>query len=179
MGHLEKGGHYFTIWSSRQCGKTRLMRQAAEKIEADDPDRFTIGMMSLQGVMMKPEESEEALLKRLPLLFLEAFNLKLDVPLVVFEDFKSLFFRESGFFNRPVILFMDEFDSLPPVVIDRLVTLFRDMYLKRDSYWLHGLALIGVRAVLGVDSERGSPFNVQRSLHVPNLTSEEVTDLFD
>jgi hypothetical protein len=26
------------------------MRQAAEKIEADDPDRFTIGMMSLQGL---------------------------------------------------------------------------------------------------------------------------------
>jgi hypothetical protein len=39
---------------------------------------------------------------------------------------------------------------------------------------LHGLALIGVRAVLGVDS----PFNVQRSLHVPNLTRDEVVELF-
>lgn len=35
-----------------------------------------------------------------------------------------------------------------------------------------------VRAVLGVGSERGSPFNVQRSLHVPNLTRDEVGDLF-
>jgi hypothetical protein len=178
-GHLEKGGHYFTLWSPRQCGKTWLMRQAALKIEADCPGRFTIGMISLQGVMMEPDEPEEAILKRLPLLFLESFNMKLDDPPVVFEDFKSLFLRENGVFKQPVILFMDEFDSLPPAVIDRLVTLFRDMYLKRESYLLHGLALIGVRAVLGVDSERGSPFNVQRSLHVPNLTPEEVTDLFD
>ena len=45
------------------------------------------------------------------------------------------------------------------------------------NYLLHGLALIGVRAVLGVDSERGSPFNIQRSLHVPNFTRQEVKDL--
>ncbi len=78
-----------------------------------------------------------------------------------------------------MILFIDEFDSLPAAVIDRLVTLFRDMYLKRESYLLHGLALIGVRAVLGVESPRGSPFNIQRSLHVPKFTPAEVTDLFD
>src|SRR5262249_23121385 len=34
------------------------------------------------------------------------------------------------------------------------------------------------RAVLGLDSARGSPFNVQRSLHIPNLTRDEVRDLF-
>src|SRR5262249_17454676 len=69
-------------------------------------------------------------------------------------------------------------DSLPQPVIDRLVSLFRRMYLDREGYVLHGLALIGVRAVLGVDSLRGSPFNVQRSFHVPNLTQGEVTELF-
>ncbi len=52
------------------------------------------------------------------------------------------------------------------------------MYLKRERYVLHGLALIGVRAVLGAASKRGSPFNVQRSLHVPNFTREEVNALF-
>jgi hypothetical protein len=53
------------------------------------------------------------------------------------------------------------------------------MYLDRQSYCIYGLALIGVRAVLSVNSERGSPFNIQRSLHVPNFTLDEVTDLFD
>ncbi len=179
IGHPEKGGHYFTIWSPRQCGKTWLMRQATQTIEAEYPNRFTIGMMSMQGVIMKPEEPEEALLKRLPQLFWETFKERLSDPPAAFEDFKDLFLKERGFFKTPLILFIDEFDSLPPAVIDRLVTLFRDMYLKRESYLLHGLALIGVRAVLGVDSLRGSPFNVQRALHVPNLTSGEVTELFD
>jgi hypothetical protein len=31
---------------------------------------------------------------------------------------------------------------------------------------------------MGVESDSGSPFNVQRSLHVPNLTRAEVTELF-
>jgi len=96
-----------------------------------------------------------------------------------FEEFKNFFLRDRGMFSKPLILFIDEFDSLPRGVIDRLVTLFRDMYLKQESFVIHGLALIGVRAVLGVDSERGSPFNIQRSLHVPNFTKEEVVELFE
>lgn len=69
-------------------------------------------------------------------------------------------------------------DTLAPALLDLLVTQFRDLYLDRESHWLHGLALIGVRAVLGVESRRGSPFNVQRSLHVPNLTQAKVEDLY-
>ncbi|RKZ38792.1 MAG: hypothetical protein DRR00_33915, partial [Candidatus Parabeggiatoa sp. nov. 3] len=38
---------------------------------------------------------------------------------------------------------------------------------------------IGVRTVLGVENVKGSPFNVQRSVHIPNLTSDEVAYLFD
>jgi hypothetical protein len=41
--------------------------------------------------------------------------------------------REKTFFKKPVILFIDEFDSLPATVIDKIVTLFRDMYLNRDQ----------------------------------------------
>ena len=59
-----------------------------------------------------------------------------------------------------------------------MVAIFRDVYLTPQTAALHGLALVGVRAVLGVDSPRGSPFNVQRSLHVPNLTQDEVIELF-
>ncbi len=47
------------------------------------------------------------------------------------------------------------------------------------DYLLHSLALIGVRAALGVENVKGSPFNVQRSVHIPNLTHDEVVYLFD
>ena len=40
------------------------------------------------------------------------------------------------------------------------------------------MALIGVRSVLGIENKRGSPFNVQRSLHIPNLTKGEVFQMY-
>ena len=176
IGRLEKGGHYFTIWAPRQTGKTWLMREVKKRIEEEYKDRFVLGTMSMQGVIMDDAPVED-FLRHVPRLFRETFKLEPLKP-EAWEDLTDIFSLDKGIFDRPVILFIDEFDSLPPKVIDRLVTLFRDMYLKRDSYLLHGLALIGVRAVLGVESERGSPFNIQRSLHVPNFTGKEVDDLF-
>ena len=178
VGDPEEEGHYFTIWAPRQTGKTWLMGRVKEEIEARYGDQFILGTMSVQGVILRENDSEETFLKKVPLLMWETFHRKIGEPLD-WEAFKGLFDREEGLFGRPVILFIDEFDSLPSGVIDRLVTLFRDLYLKRDSYLLHGLALIGVRAVLGVESDRGSPFNIQRALHIPNFTKEEVEDLFN
>lgn len=178
VGDSEEGGHYFTIWAPRQTGKTWLMRQVKKEIENHYGDRFIVGTMSVQGVVIKEGDPDEIFLKKVPQLVWETFKIDMDSPPESWENLKDLFSQRKDVFNRPVILFIDEFDSLPPKVIDRLVTLFRDMYLKHDSYMLHGLALIGVRAVLGVESLRGSPFNIQRSLHVPNLSREEVEELY-
>ncbi len=180
IGKPEKGGHYFTIWAPRQTGKTWLMRQVYAKIQSEYGDQFLVGRLSMQGVIMKDDDHAEVFLSKIPLLLYEGFRINDAAAPEDWESFKRLFATEAKekFFDRPLILFIDEFDSLPRQVIDCLVTLFRDMYLKRESYLLHGLALIGVRAVLGVESQRGSPFNIQRALHVPNLTQEEVTDLY-
>ncbi len=177
-GMPEEGGHYFTIWAPRQTGKTWLMQEVKKEIAQKYSEQFIIGTMSMQGVVMKDDEPEELFFKKINLLFWETFQIELETQPETWEDFKRLFSQKSNLFKLPVILFIDEFDSLPPKVIDRLVTLFRDMYLKREIYRLHGIALIGVRAVLGIDSRRGSPFNIQRSLHVPNFTREEVFDLY-
>ncbi len=178
VGIPDEGGHYFTIWSPRQCGKTWLMRRAAEKVETVYPNRFTIGMMSMQGIIMEKGDGDAVLFLQLARTIREAFKIE-TLPPRTWDDWINWFAKDIGLFKKPLILLIDEFDSLPSGVIDRLVTLFRDMYLKRESYLLHGLALIGVRAVLGVESLRGSPFNIQRSLHVPKFTPAEVTDLFD
>jgi hypothetical protein len=177
VGDLDAGGHYFTIWAPRQTGKTWLMRQAIKEIERKHEDRFVVGAMSMQGLIMEEDDPDEVFFRHVPRLFRDSLGVKTAVP-AIWDDWTDLFAREEGVFRKPLILFIDEFDSLPARILDRLITLFRDMYLKPESYLLHGLALIGVRAVLGVDSERGSPFNIQRSLHVPNLYPSEVQDLF-
>ncbi len=177
-GNPGKGGHFFTIWAPRQCGKTWLMRQVTKKIEKQYPERFIIGMMSVQGIIMEKDDPDEVMFRQLPRIVREAFKTEPPAP-KTWDDWIDWFSTEKGLFEKPVILFIDEFDSLPPGVIDRLITLFRDMCLKRESFVIHSLALIGVRAVLGVESERGSPFNIQKSLHVPNLTREETCQIFE
>lgn len=178
VGHPEKGGHFFTIWAPRQTGKTWLMERVGESICEAHGNRLQVGVMSMQGIILGENDSAEAFFRQTPRLFLEAFGMERETP-QTWEDWIAPFSAHNGLFKKPVILFIDEFDALPAVIIDTLVALFRNMYLKRSAYHLHGLALVGVRAVLGVDSQRGSPFNVQRSLHVPNFSREEVKALFD
>ena len=173
----EEGGHYFTIWGPRQTGKTWVMRRGIEEIRARYGDRFAIGALSMQGILAD-DDGEEVFFRSVPSLFREGFGFDVKAP-VDWDGWRALFERQGGAFDRPLILLIDEFDSLPAAIIDRLVSGFRKMYLARDAYWLHGLALVGVRAVLGIDSPRGSPFNVQRSLHIPNLTQAEVAAMFD
>jgi hypothetical protein len=177
VGDPEDGGHYFTIWSPRQSGKTWLMHQVRREIEQRYGERFHIVTMSMQGIAMEPDDPPDAFLIRVPLLFQRYFDVEVSQP-TSWEQFSNLFSARSPLLPNPLLLFIDEFDKLPAKVIDRFVSMFRDMYLERKSFVLHGLALIGVRAVLGVDSERGSPFNVQRSLHVPNFSDAEVGELF-
>ena len=120
----------------------------------------------------------DVFLKKVPTLILDGFDMDVDET-AMWEDWTLFFRKGKGLFEKPVILFIDEFDSLLPHVIDRVVGLFREIYLNRRNYFLHGLALVGVRAVVGAQSDHGSPFNIQRSLHVPNFSREEVEELFD
>lgn len=176
----ELGGHYFTIWGPRQTGKTWIMRQAMATIRERYGDKYLVGVITLQGVI-EGDEAKRPLgsyLEQVPDLIREGFDLEIDQAPTTYAEWRRLFAKDAGIFDRPVILLLDEFDSLPPKLIDRLVASFRKMYLARDRYWLHGLALVGVRAVLGVDSPRGSPFNVQRSQQIPKLTRDEVIELF-
>ena len=169
-------GHYFTIWAPRQRGKTWIMREAVRRIREEYGERFAVAHMSMQGVVLEESDPEEKFLESIPRLCQD--TLGMEVPQAhSWDDWMGLF-HQSGPLDRPLILLIDEFDNLPAHVIDRLVSLFRDIHLHRERYHLHGLALIGVRSVLGV-SGRGSPFNVQRSLHVPNLTRDEVLLMFD
>ncbi len=177
VGDPQDGGHYFTIWAPRQAGKTWMMRQVKKRIEAQYGSQFICAALSVQGLIMADDDPDEVFFNHVPALIRKGLRYKVPKP-ADWEGWTDLFAKDMDIFDRPVLLFIDEFDSLPARIIALLVTLFRDMYLHPDEFRLHGLALIGVRAVLGVGGDRGSPFNIQRALHVPNFTPEEVNDLF-
>ena len=181
IGNPLKGGHYFTIWGPRQSGKTWLMREVKQQIVQDYGEQFTVfnfsfGNLRGMGETIITQFNKIDLPEPFSGILKNALPGKPDVN--NWEDFVALFAREGGLWDRPLILLIDEADTAPPILLDWIVGRFREMYLERETNWLHGLALIGVRAVLGIESKRGSPFNIQRSLHVPNFTQDEVKTLF-
>jgi hypothetical protein len=178
-GSIEKGGDYFTIWGARQTGKTWLYRQSLEIIKRQFGDQFIVGEISMQEVVVQSNESaNEIFFNRFLRMMKREFNIQPN-NIKTWGELIDLFSKDMSIFDRPVILVIDEFDKLPLTIINDLVSLFREMYLNRKSYLLHGLALVGVRAVLGVESKSGSPFNIQRSLHIENLSFDEVKNMFD
>ncbi len=167
VGSPDKGGHYFTIWAARQTGKTWLMRRAMDEIRKRHGDRFHVATLSIQDIVFSDTDPPGEFLARVPDLFRIWLGLTIPAP-TTYTGFGDLFRKSNALFDRPLILLIDEFDRLPSPVIDAVVSQFRALYLNHEGVVLHGLALIGVRA----------PFNVQRGLHMPNLTQDEVVDMF-
>ncbi|QTA90870.1 AAA-like domain-containing protein [Desulfonema magnum] len=175
-----KGGHYITVWAPRQCGKTWIMNEVFHKLRKDK--RFHV--LSLDLEYLKMQEDTNRIFKSVANQIAERLKLKnisADTP----DDFHKLFMK--GVIDQPLILMIDEFDALAEDAISALAGVFRYIYNMRQKdpkpssekeYLLHGVALIGVRSVLGIENRRGSPFNVQRSLHIPRLTFEEVESMF-
>ncbi|MCB0064854.1 MAG: AAA-like domain-containing protein [Caldilineaceae bacterium] len=179
---VDEGGHYITIWAPRQTGKTWLLQQARQRL--DQRGDFEVAILTMQSA--KNVETTTDVLEVLITNVRNWFR-RDDLPYIRdWKELRTLF--TPRYFAKPLILILDEFDALRPEFINAFANEFRSIYLDRNNqvgkpsqektYILHGLALIGVRSVLGIENVTGSPFNVQRSVHVPNLTEDEVASMF-
>jgi len=176
-----KGGHFITIWAPRQTGKSWIMQEVLFTLE-QDPE-FDVVMLPLQHLYNVTDVNRVAQIVGREVIYKLGLEKR---SINTLEDFDLLFKRET--LRKPLVLILDEFDGLTVPVLAGLVSFFRNIYHSRQSqvdkstaekdYLLHGLALIGVRTVLGIENVKGSPFNVQRSVHIPNLTHDEVLSLF-
>lgn len=177
----DKSGHYITVWAPRQTGKTWLMQQILFKLKKEP--RFDVLKINLEH--LKEEEDTRVIIETIA----EEIGSELGKDFTGIDTkikFQGIF--KKGVLDKPLILILDEFDALGEKGITAVVSAFRNIHIKRldeidtpteqKKYLLHGAALIGVRSVLGIENDKGSPFNVQRSLHVPNLTLEEVREMF-
>jgi hypothetical protein len=181
----DKGGHYITVWAPRQRGKTWIMQQVLAGLR-DNPQynqRFAVVKLNLEHLKLETDVNRivhvmaEELMDDLGQRQIEVNTL---------ADFYKVFTK--GVLDRPLVLILDEFDALSERAISSIAGVFRNIYIRRQdegdkpsaekSYLLHGVALVGVRSVLGIENVTGSPFNVQRSLYIPNLTFDEVQSLF-
>ncbi|MCP4397786.1 MAG: hypothetical protein GY801_10870, partial [bacterium] len=173
----EEGGHYITVWAPRQAGKSTILLEAAKKLRRHE--EYDVVLITMESA--KYEQDPFVVLR----MFVRELQFKMDCPfpnISSWEDFPLVFHREC--LTKPLILVVDEFDAIAEQCINKFASEFRKIHTDRiteidkssgeKTYLLHGLALIGVRSVLGIENVTGSPFNVQRSLHIPNLSFEEV-----
>ena len=177
----KKSGHYITVWAPRQAGKSWVMQRVLFRLF--EQSEFDVMKLNLEN--LKQESDVLLILDDIARQVLERLG-KPAMPLQSPKEFETIFSRNV--LDKPLILIMDEFDALPQEAISAVAGAFRNIYLlRRDDprpstakeYLLHGVALIGVRSVLGIENKSGSPFNVQRSIHIPNLTFSEVKELFE
>ncbi len=176
-----KSGHYITVWAPRQTGKSWLMQQILFRLQKES--RFDVLKLNLENLKDKTDAGDiiNNLAKKI------GEGLGKEFPKIKNQDdFQEIFKKDV--LDRPLILILDEFDSLADTGLSAIVSAFRNIYMSRNdetdlatdqkTYLLHSVALIGIRSAMGIENIKGSPFNVQRSLPIPNLSYEEVNGMF-
>lgn len=183
-GNPEQGGEYVTVWAPRQSGKSWIAGQVARRLR-DDAGRRAFDVAATSVEHLRTETDAGAVLEAVAAEIAAALGL--DAPPVRSpRELEDVFRRDR--LSKPLVLVLDEFDALPDEAIGVLAGVFRKIHghrrlqadrpTDRKDFLLHGVVLVGVRSTLGIDAPTGSPFNVQRGVHIPNLTLKEVRGMF-
>jgi hypothetical protein len=185
--------HYFVIHAARQSGKTTLLWELADKINAEG--KYHALYCSLEGVQAftEPEKGIPEIAKNIrdciksqglpPGFAKDADYSSLSKVLnVAFADYcRSL--------DRPLVVFFDEADCLSNGTLITFLRQLRDGFVSRARVpFVHSIALVGMRnirdykAKIRPDSATlgsSSPFNiVTESLNLGNFTKEDVIRLY-
>ncbi|QNP29840.1 ATP-binding protein [Cylindrospermopsis curvispora] len=188
---LIDGENYFIIHAPRQVGKTTAMIALAQ--ELTDSGEYTAVMLSVEVGSVFPDEPERA-----ERAILGSWQDAIDIWLP--EDLHPPFDperRESiGAFlkswakssTRPLVVFIDEIDSLQNQTLISVLRQLRDGFPRRPRGFPHSVGLIGMRdvgdyKVKSGGSERlntSSPFNIKaESLTLSNFSFTDVQNLYE
>ncbi|UJL32435.1 ATP-binding protein [Cylindrospermopsis raciborskii Cr2010] len=185
---LIDGRNYFIIHAPRQVGKTTAMIALAQ--ELTDSGEYTAVMLSVEVGSVFPDEPERA-----ERAILGSWQDAIDIWLP--EDLHPPFDPERrdtiGAFlkswakssPRPLVVFIDEIDSLQNQTLISVLRQLRDGFPRRPRGFPHSVGLIGMRdyKVKSGGSERlntSSPFNIKaESLTLSNFSFTDVQNLYE
>ena len=186
-------GRYFTIFAPRQSGKTTFFTSFCRALERD-PDYVTI-MLSFQDYKpldkaafysMIQHAIAEQLVQRLELIRCE----KLDVVQEMLHEHRltdhiafRTFFEQLNTTLPPkrVIMFIDEFDGIPPGELENFLTTVRELYQKykmQNKKVLYSIGLVGIRNITKLIVGGVSPFNIADQVKLPLFSLQNIHDLY-
>jgi hypothetical protein len=184
--------NYFVIHAPRQTGKTTAMLTLAQELTASGA--YTSVMVSAEvGSTFpdEPEKAEQVILAtwRDAADFWLPDELKpptydLNQPPQHIGNFLKVWSESSP---RPLVIFIDEIDSLQNQTLMTVLRQLRDGFPRRPQGFPQSVALVGMRDVRDYKYASGgsnrlntsSPFNIKvRSFTLSNFTLEDVRNLY-
>jgi hypothetical protein len=193
---LIENEQYFVIHAARQSGKTTLLWELTDKINAEGKYyALYCSLEKIQGII----EAKEAMPEIIDVLKIAFYGSNIpDGKLFAKEPsnigFTSLLQFELSKINKildkPLIIFFDEADCLSNGTLISFLRQLRDGFVSRANIpFIHSIALVGMRnirdykAKIRDDKETlgsSSPFNiVSESFNLSTFTHSEVAELYN
>ncbi len=180
--------YYFTMHAPRQSGKTTLLHSLMHKINAEGENIclvFSLETAGYRSISVKDanENIVKAIITSAELFLEEQYRPKLSQELSYYsmKDFLAEWCIQLP---KPLILLVDEIDSLYDDVLISVLRQFRDGFQLRPQSFPSSVVLVGLRDVRdykdkvrdGMNSMgSGSPFNIKaESFRLNNFTREQI-----
>jgi len=190
MRHIEQN-EYFIIHAPRQSGKTTLLHSFARKL--NQTGNYISVVFSLESASYRSVNEKDATIKILESLYVisQDFLNEKDLPSKDYKDI-SLFLYLSEWtkkVEKPIVLFIDEIDSLYDDVLISVLRQLRNGFQFRPNSFPASIALVGLRDIreykIKIKNEDGSigtasPFNIKAdSFRLENFSLKDITELFE
>jgi len=184
---------YFTLHAPRQTGKTTYLYALSRELNAEG--KYTAMVVSFERAGYKSislEKANETIISAIYISSQRQLDEK-DWPpdpcKKNYYDIYSYLSEWSKSHSKPIVLFVDEIDSLFDDVLVSILRQFRDGYQGRPKSFPSSIVLVGLRDVrdykIKVRPEKdssgtASPFNVKsESVFLKNFSREEVFELLE
>ncbi len=183
---------YFVIHAPRQIGKTTAMMAIAQELTKSG--RYVAVLVSVEEADAFPDDigAAEAAIRRS---WYENATDRLPPDLAPTlaervepgQGIRSSLRNWAKTASRPLVIFIDEIDTLQDQVLISVLRQIRSGYANRPQAFPHSLALIGMRDVRDYKVASGgsdrlntaSPFNIKAgSVTLSDFTAEEVAELY-
>jgi hypothetical protein len=186
-------GRYFSMFAPRQSGKTTFIEELCGQLRRDDT--YVAVLLSFQEYkyLDKQEfyaEIEKYLYSQL-ITRLEQVNCEKTEAVQQFLNqhhltnnvsFRSLFEGLNGILqSKKIVVFIDEFDGIPPIELESFLTTLRELYQKHKKIThkaLYSIGLIGIRNITKLVVGGVSPFNIADHVVIPPFSLKNVQDLY-
>jgi hypothetical protein len=186
-------GRYFSMFAPRQSGKTTFLEGIRAELHKDKT--YAAIILSFQKYKnldiprfysLLEEKFHRQLITRLEEVecektetvkqFLNSFHLTDHISLSkLFEELN----RVIQF--KKIVVFIDEFDGIPPGELENFLYALRDLYLEYkgvEKKALYSVGLIGIRNITKLVVGGVSPFNIADHVELPPFSLKNVQDLY-